>query len=72
VEVVGNRFLRRMMRVLVATAVRESLPHAAAHPEAGNAALLRLAEGRDRLATAPPALAVGLLFIGVGYRPPGR
>ena len=68
VEVVGNRFLRRMMRVLAATAVREAIPEAAACPEAGDGALLQLAEAKDRLSTAPPAPAVGLCLVGVGYR----
>lgn len=68
----ANRFLRRMMRVLVSTAVRESIPAAAALPEAGDGVLLRLAETRDRLLTAPPAPAVGLCLVGVGYRAPGK
>lgn len=69
VEVAGARFLRRMVRVLVATAVREALPAAAARPDAGDAALLALAAARDRLATAPAAPAVGLCLAGVGYAP---
>ncbi|KAJ8451283.1 hypothetical protein Cgig2_014055 [Carnegiea gigantea] len=61
VELVGNRFLRRMVRVLVATAVRE----AAAGSEDG--ILLKLVEATCRRATAPPAPPDGLCLVDVGY-----
>ena len=61
VELVGNRFLRRMVRVLVATAMRESIPAAARYPGADDS-LLRIAEERDRLASAPAAPGEGLCF----------
>ncbi|KAL9226942.1 hypothetical protein vseg_002698 [Gypsophila vaccaria] len=61
VELVANRFLRRMIRVLVATVVRE----AAAGSE--DDALLKLTEATCRRATAPPAPPDGLCFVDVGY-----
>lgn len=61
VELVGNRFLRRMVRVLVATAVRE----AAAGSE--DDILLKLVEATCRRATAPPAPPDGLCLVDVGY-----
>lgn len=67
IDVTADRFVRKMMRVLVATCVRESIPQAAACGEHGDQALLRLAEMRDRLMTAPPAPALGLCLIAVGY-----
>ncbi|CAM0908922.1 unnamed protein product [Alopecurus aequalis] len=61
VELVANRFLRKMVRVLVATAIRE----AAAGAEED--ALLNLMEATCRRATAPPAPAEGLCLVDVGY-----
>ncbi|XP_021844076.1 uncharacterized protein [Spinacia oleracea] len=61
IELVGNRFLRRMVRVLVATAVRE----AAAGSEED--VLLKLMEATCRRATAPPAPPDGLCLVDVGY-----
>lgn len=82
IELVGDRFLRRMVRVLVATAVREAVPGAGwfAAPDAADGsggggesgpdgALLRAAAARDRRATAPSAPAEGLCFLEAGYRP---
>jgi tRNA U38,U39,U40 pseudouridine synthase TruA len=65
VELVGNRFLRRMVRVLVATAIRESIPEAARYPQADDALLL-IAGERDRLASAPGAPGEGLGFCEAG------
>ncbi|KAJ8616887.1 hypothetical protein MRB53_013073 [Persea americana] len=62
VELVANRFLRRMVRVLVATAVRE----AAAGAESD--ALLKLMDATCRRATAPPAPPDGLCLVDVGYQ----
>lgn len=62
VELVANRFLRRMVRVLVATAVRE----AAAGAESD--ALLKLMDATCRRATAPPAPPHGLCLVDVGYQ----
>ncbi|XP_074269171.1 uncharacterized protein LOC141592411 isoform X2 [Silene latifolia] len=61
VELVANRFLRRMIRVLVATVVRE----AAAGSE--DDVLIQLTEATCRRATAPPAPPDGLCFVDVGY-----
>ncbi|KZV26812.1 hypothetical protein F511_06659 [Dorcoceras hygrometricum] len=61
VELVANRFLRKMVRVLVATAVRE----AAAGAE--DDILLKLMDATCRRATAPPAPPDGLCLLAVGY-----
>ncbi|KAK9097596.1 hypothetical protein Sjap_023093 [Stephania japonica] len=61
VELVGNRFLRKMVRVLIATSIRE------AAAGAGDDALLRLMEATCRRATAPPAPPDGLCLMDVGY-----
>nr|CAD1832036.1 unnamed protein product [Ananas comosus var. bracteatus] len=61
VELVGNRFLRKMVRVLVATAIRE------AAAGADDDALLNLMDATCRRATAPPAPPEGLCLVDVGY-----
>ncbi|KAL5225903.1 hypothetical protein ABZP36_012542 [Zizania latifolia] len=61
IELVANRFLRKMVRVLVATTIRE----AAAGAEED--ALLNLMEATCRRATAPPAPPLGLCLVDVGY-----
>ncbi|KAJ1703369.1 hypothetical protein LUZ63_003148 [Rhynchospora breviuscula] len=61
VELVANRFLRKMVRVLVATAIRE----AAAGVEQD--ALITLMDATCRRATAPPAPPDGLCLVDVGY-----
>ncbi|CAD6335955.1 unnamed protein product [Miscanthus lutarioriparius] len=61
VELVANRFLRKMVRVLVATAIRE------AAAGAGDDDLLKLMEATDRRATAPLAPPEGLCLVDVGY-----
>ncbi|XP_039131664.1 tRNA pseudouridine synthase A [Dioscorea cayenensis subsp. rotundata] len=61
VELVANRFLRKMVRVLVATAIRE------AAAGADDDALLKLVDATCRRATAPPAPPVGLCLVDVGY-----
>ncbi|GKA85854.1 pseudouridine synthase family protein, partial [Tanacetum coccineum] len=61
VELVGNRFLRKMVRVLVATSIRE----AAAGAE--DDALIKLMDATCRRATAPPAPPDGLCLVDVGY-----
>ena len=61
VELVADRFLRRLVRVLVATAAREAATGAA--PDV----LLALAAARERAATAGAAPPSGLFFAGVGY-----
>ncbi|PIA43976.1 hypothetical protein AQUCO_01800204v1 [Aquilegia coerulea] len=62
VELVANRFLRRMVRVLVATLIRE------AAAGADNDALLKLMDATCRRATAPPAPPDGLCLVDVGYK----
>jgi len=64
IELVADRFLRKLVRCLCATAVREAASHAG---EEFDDVLLHLAEGRDRRAAAPPAPALGLVFAGVEY-----
>lgn len=61
----ANGFLRRQVRVLVSTAVREA--------EAGSPddVLLSLAQGGDRAKTAPPAPANGLYLVKIGYNAEG-
>ncbi|PIM99145.1 Pseudouridylate synthase [Handroanthus impetiginosus] len=61
IELVANRFLRKMVRVLVATAIRE----AAAGADEG--ALIKLMDATCRRATAPPAPPEGLCLVDVGY-----
>jgi hypothetical protein len=67
IELVGNRFLRRMVRVLVATAVREALPSAAAAGRTESPLEALMCPGGDRRVTAAPAPALGLCFAAVGY-----
>ncbi|XP_071742089.1 uncharacterized protein [Rutidosis leptorrhynchoides] len=61
IELIGNRFLRKMVRVLVATSIRE----AAAGAE--DDALIKLMDATCRRATAPPAPPDGLCLVDVGY-----
>ncbi|KAM7473489.1 hypothetical protein LguiB_020732 [Lonicera macranthoides] len=61
IELVANRFLRKMVRVLVATSIRE----AAAGAE--DDALTKLMDATCRRATAPPAPPDGLCLFDVGY-----
>ncbi|CAL5215017.1 unnamed protein product [Lathyrus oleraceus] len=61
IELAANRFLRKMVRVLVATTIRE----AAAGAE--DDALLKLMDATCRRATAPPAPPDGLCLVDVGY-----
>lgn len=57
----ADGFLRRQIRVLVGTAVREALG------EAPDTALLDLAELQDRARTAPPADPGGLYLVRIAY-----
>ena len=60
IELVANRFLRKLVRVLVATAARGGDGRQAD-------VLLALAAARERSATASAAPPNGLFFAGVGY-----
>lgn len=62
IELEADRFLRKLVRCLVATAARE-----AAGPPASDDALVRIALARDRRLAAPPAPALGLIFASVSY-----
>ncbi|KAF8038673.1 hypothetical protein BT93_B1266 [Corymbia citriodora subsp. variegata] len=61
IELVANRFLRKMVRVLVATSIREAV--------AGSEedVLMKLMDSTSRRATAPPAPPDGLCLVDVGY-----
>lgn len=61
VELVASRFLRKMVRVLVATSVREAVAGAPRN------ALVRLTEVTSRRASAPAAPACGLCLAEVSY-----
>ncbi|CAH9070443.1 unnamed protein product [Cuscuta epithymum] len=61
IELVANRFLRKMVRVLVATVIREAVAGA------DDDALLKLMGATCRRATAPPAPPDGLCLVDVGY-----
>jgi tRNA pseudouridine38-40 synthase len=58
---VADRFLRRQVRVMVATAAREAATGGA------DDALVRLSDGGDRGATARPAPADGLYLVAITY-----
>lgn len=61
IELVANRFLRKMVRVLVSTVIREAVAGA------DEDALLKLMDATCRRATAPPAPPDGLCLVNVGY-----
>jgi tRNA pseudouridine(38-40) synthase len=66
IQLVGNRFLRRMVRILVATTLREALAMHAEDPERLGNAL----ETRNRSRMARPAPPQGLVFVGALYDRP--
>ncbi|KAF6156322.1 hypothetical protein GIB67_013766 [Kingdonia uniflora] len=61
IELVDNRFLRKMVQVPVATTIREAVAGAE------DDALLKLMEATCRRVTAPPAPPDGLCLVDVGY-----
>lgn len=65
VELVGTRFLRRMVRILVSTAIRESIAEFRTTTEENVLIDICNAEDRTRVAWALPP--DGLCFAGVGY-----
>ena len=62
IELIADRFLRKLVRCLVSTTCRE-----AANFAGDDDVLLHIASTRDRRAVAPPAPPVGLFFAGVSY-----
>lgn len=64
IHLVGNRFLRRMVRVLVATLVKVAAETTGGSNET---ALLELARTEDRMLTEPSAPASGLCLARVGF-----
>ena len=62
IELVGDRFLRRMVRIMVATALREA-NRAECQPDA----ILNILLAGDRNRGAPAALPVGLIFVGASF-----
>ena len=63
IELVGDRFLRRMVRLLVATALRE----ASGADGCDDNALLNILTSMDRTYRARAAPPDGLIFVGAGY-----
>ena len=57
-----------MVRILVSTAIRESVPEGARYGATSSDALLKMIDERDRLITAPPAPVEGLCLAGAGYQ----
>jgi tRNA pseudouridine(38-40) synthase len=62
IELIGDRFLRRMVRILVATALREACADTAIEDS-----LLKVIATRDRTICAPAAPPGGLIFVAAGY-----
>ena len=71
VHLVGNRFLRRMVRVIVSTAVKEAMELAeeGGGGDGGRDKLVELCELGDRGLLQIPAPACGLCLVGAGYSP---
>jgi len=70
IELVGNRFLRRMVRILVATALREGLDiiHGNSDMRSWRLRLLDIVRGGKRKASAKAAPPEGLLFVGAIFK----
>jgi len=64
IELVGNRFLRRMVRVLVATVIREAVMR---ERERDEDVLLKICDTRTRDRASYSLSGVGLCLCGVGY-----
>jgi tRNA pseudouridine(38-40) synthase len=65
VELIGDRFLRRMVRILVATALRQVMDTACHNSNDG---LLDIIQSRDRKSSAKAAPPAGLIFVGAAFR----
>lgn len=59
IQLVGNRFLRRMVRILVSTALMQVFRH--------ETSLLPLLETKNRTVCAPPAPPHGLIFVAADF-----
>lgn len=72
IQLVGNRFLRRMVRILVATALREALLALGDTINTETAAddLIIALESKDRTQMARPAPPQGLVFVGAEVETP--
>jgi len=71
IELVGNRFLRRMVRILVATTIREALimlEQDVVDTAMARARLLAIVNTNDRTKSAKAAPSNGLLFVGARFR----
>jgi len=73
IELVGDRFLRRMVRILVSTAVREALLFVGENgfqkdDDSKSSKLLDILQTRNRNLSAKAAPANGLIFIGAAFR----
>ena len=67
IELVADRFLRKMVRCIVSTACREASKQSLLSTSRDREILLKFAKARDRASLAPPAPPYGLLFCAVGY-----
>ena len=72
IELVGDRFLRRMVRIMVATSIREVMKifendaykgENDNEAEKENLRLIKLINGLDRMPSAKPAASDGLIFV---------
>jgi hypothetical protein len=68
VELVADRFLRRMVRIMVATLVRHALERPDLDDDGASASLMAALLAGDRSIAAAPAPPMGLALLGVGYR----
>jgi tRNA pseudouridine38-40 synthase len=59
IQIVGDRFLRRMVRILVSTALSRVF--------SGGSSLMPLIEAKNRTLCAPPAPPGGLIFVGADF-----
>lgn len=69
IELCANRFLRRMVRIIVSTALRQAVSaclHKQCH-HIGEEYMATLLEHRDRSLSAKAAPATGLVFVGASY-----
>ena len=70
IELTGDRFLRRMVRILVATALRLAANTESNDTTFDSQSLLNLVQTQDRRQAALPAPAEGLVFVSACFDPP--